>query len=131
MCAYRRWWRWWTWYDHQNLRDDRAEAFTSLLWDGVYTYTYTARATTPGTSLRSTAPRRAESMPATPEEFCARAAPANPETKIPMLMTIPTIFRIMKVSLLTRYPAVASRDSGSTRCSGDGRSNYSTNCCGI
>ena len=24
------WWRWW-WFEHQNLRDDRAEAFTSLL----------------------------------------------------------------------------------------------------
>ena len=28
--------------EHQNLRDERAEAFTSLLWDGVYTYTYIA-----------------------------------------------------------------------------------------
>ncbi|HEX8710100.1 MAG TPA: alpha-2-macroglobulin family protein, partial [Pyrinomonadaceae bacterium] len=29
--------RWWmrTWYEHQNLRDERAEAFTSLLWEGV------------------------------------------------------------------------------------------------
>ena len=34
------WWWWGTWYEHQNLRDDRAEAFTSLLWDGVYEYTY-------------------------------------------------------------------------------------------
>ena len=25
------WW-WWTWYRHQNLRDDRAEAFASYLW---------------------------------------------------------------------------------------------------
>ncbi len=42
---------WWSssWYEHQNLRDDRAEAFTSLLWDGVYEYVYNARATTPGT----------------------------------------------------------------------------------
>jgi uncharacterized protein YfaS (alpha-2-macroglobulin family) len=41
---------WWVrpWFEHQNLRDERVEAFTSLLWDGVYTYTYVARATTPG-----------------------------------------------------------------------------------
>src|SRR5690606_5077886 len=42
------WWRS-TWYEHQNLRDSRAEAFTTVLWDGVYEYTYVARATTPGT----------------------------------------------------------------------------------
>ncbi|MBC7317210.1 MAG: hypothetical protein H5T70_12370, partial [Chloroflexi bacterium] len=41
------WWRW-TWYEHQNLRDQRAEAFASLLWEGIHTYTYVARATTPG-----------------------------------------------------------------------------------
>ena len=42
---------WWSrpWYEHQNLRDERAEAFTSLLWEGVYEYVYNARATTPGT----------------------------------------------------------------------------------
>ncbi len=45
------WWWWGTWYEHQNLRDDRAEAFTSLLWDGVYDYSYYARATTPGTFI--------------------------------------------------------------------------------
>jgi hypothetical protein len=39
---------WWTWFEHQNLRDERAEAFTTLLWEGVYEYTYIARATTPG-----------------------------------------------------------------------------------
>ena len=43
------WW-WWTrpWYEHQNMRDERTEAFTSILWGGVHTYTYYARATTPG-----------------------------------------------------------------------------------
>jgi len=43
------WW-WWSrpWYQHQNLRDERVEAFTTLLWEGVYTYTYVAAATTPG-----------------------------------------------------------------------------------
>ena len=40
---------WWRWYGHQNLRDDRAEAFSSLLPGGTYEYTYVARATTPGT----------------------------------------------------------------------------------
>ena len=41
---------WWSnyWFDHQNLRDERVEAFTNLLWEGVYHYSYLARATTPG-----------------------------------------------------------------------------------
>lgn len=38
-----------TWFDHQDLRDDRAEAFASWLQGGVYTYSYLAIATTPGT----------------------------------------------------------------------------------
>jgi alpha-2-macroglobulin len=44
---------WWSssWYEHQNLRDERAEAFASLLWDGVYDYVYYTRATTPGTFI--------------------------------------------------------------------------------
>ena len=54
------WWWWGTWYEHQNLRDERAEAFTSLLWDGVYEYTYIARATTPGTFIAP--PAKAEEM---------------------------------------------------------------------
>ncbi len=37
------------WFEHQNLRDDRAEAFSGLLQGGTYEYTYIARATTPGT----------------------------------------------------------------------------------
>jgi hypothetical protein len=60
------WWWWGTWYEHQNLRDDRAEAFTSLLWDGVYEYTYIARATTPGTFI--VPPSKAEEM-YSPEVF--------------------------------------------------------------
>ncbi|MCK5797594.1 MAG: hypothetical protein KAI47_10445, partial [Deltaproteobacteria bacterium] len=45
----RHYWRGWgQWYEHTNLRDERAEAFSSLLWGGVYTYKYIARATTPG-----------------------------------------------------------------------------------
>ncbi len=39
---------WSPWPEHQSLRDDRAEAFTSLLYGGVYTFTYLARATTRG-----------------------------------------------------------------------------------
>ena len=55
------WW-WWRpeWFEHQNLRDDRAEAFTSLLWEGVYKYSYVARATTPGVFV--VPPAKAEEM---------------------------------------------------------------------
>jgi uncharacterized protein YfaS (alpha-2-macroglobulin family) len=55
------WW-WWTrtWYEHQNLRDERVEAFASLLWEGVHEYTYVARATTPGRFV--VPPTRAEEM---------------------------------------------------------------------
>jgi uncharacterized protein YfaS (alpha-2-macroglobulin family) len=61
-------WGWWDrpWYEHENLRDERVEAFTSLLWDGVYTYTYVARATTPGTFV--VPPAKAEEM-YSPETF--------------------------------------------------------------
>ena len=38
-----------TWFDHQELRDDRAQADASWLPGGVYTYSYLAAATTPGT----------------------------------------------------------------------------------
>jgi hypothetical protein len=31
------------WFEHQNLRDDRAEAFTTLPRDGVWNYSYAAR----------------------------------------------------------------------------------------
>jgi hypothetical protein len=59
---------WWVrpWFEHQNLRDDRVEAFTSLLWEGVYSYTYVARATTPGAFV--VPPAKAEEMYA-PETF--------------------------------------------------------------
>ena len=60
------WWWWRTWYEHQNLRDERAEAFTTLLWDGVYNYTYIARATTPGKFV--VPPAKAEEM-YSPEVF--------------------------------------------------------------
>jgi alpha-2-macroglobulin len=60
------WWWWGPWYEHQNLRDERAEAFASLLWDGVFEYTYIARATTPGTFV--VPPAKAEEM-YSPEVF--------------------------------------------------------------
>lgn len=59
------WWRR-TWYEHQNLRDDRAEAFSSYLWAGVHEYSYVARATTPGTFV--VPPAKAEEIYA-PEVF--------------------------------------------------------------
>jgi len=48
------------WYEHQNLRDERVEAFTSLLPAGVYTYEYTAQALTPGRFIAP--PPKAEEM---------------------------------------------------------------------
>jgi len=60
------WWWWGPWYEHQNMRDERAEAFTSLLWDGVYQYSYIARATTPGRFI--VPPTKAEEM-YSPEVF--------------------------------------------------------------
>ncbi|HEV2862268.1 MAG TPA: alpha-2-macroglobulin family protein [Pyrinomonadaceae bacterium] len=56
----------WAWYEHQNLRDERAEAFTSLLWEGEHEYSYFTRATTPG--LFVVPPPRAEEM-YSPETF--------------------------------------------------------------
>ncbi len=55
------WW-WWNrpWFEHQNLRDERVEAFASLLFEGAYTYSYVARATTPGTFV--VPPPKAEEM---------------------------------------------------------------------
>jgi uncharacterized protein YfaS (alpha-2-macroglobulin family) len=53
------WWRQY-WFDHQNFRDERAEAFSALLWEGVYNYTYVARATTPGEFV--VPPAKAEEM---------------------------------------------------------------------
>jgi len=59
------WWRQY-WFEHQNFRDERAEAFASLLWEGVYNYSYVARATTPGQFV--VPPAKAEEMYA-PETF--------------------------------------------------------------
>jgi uncharacterized protein YfaS (alpha-2-macroglobulin family) len=60
------WWWWGPWYEHQNMRDERAEAFASLLWEGVYHYSYVARATTPGRFV--VPPSKAEEM-YSPEVF--------------------------------------------------------------
>ena len=60
------WWWWGPWYEHQNMRDERAEAFASLLWEGVHRYSYVARATTPGTFV--VPPAKAEEM-YSPEVF--------------------------------------------------------------
>lgn len=54
------WWWMRPWYEHQNLRDERVEAFASLLWEGVHRYDYVARATTPGTFV--VPPPKAEEM---------------------------------------------------------------------
>ncbi len=48
------------WFQHENFRDNRAEAFTSLLTEGVWNYSYLARATTPGTFI--VPPAKAEEM---------------------------------------------------------------------
>ncbi len=55
--------RWWwsrTWFEHQNMRDERVEAFASLLWEGVHNYSYVTRATTPGNFI--VPPPKAEEM---------------------------------------------------------------------
>jgi hypothetical protein len=55
------WWLWRpVWFDHQNLRTERSEAFTTLLWGGIYKYSYVARATTPGMFIAP--PAKAEEM---------------------------------------------------------------------
>jgi uncharacterized protein YfaS (alpha-2-macroglobulin family) len=48
------------WFEHQNFRDERTEAFSSLLWDGIYNYSYVVRATTPGVFI--VPPAKAEEM---------------------------------------------------------------------
>lgn len=51
---------WWSPFDHRELRDDRVLYFATILWKGVYTATYVARATTPGVFIRP--PAHAEEM---------------------------------------------------------------------
>jgi len=47
-------------FDHENLRDDRLEAFASQLMAGEVLYEYEARATTPGEFV--VPPLKAEEM---------------------------------------------------------------------
>ena len=54
------------WTEHENLRDERAEAFRSLLWPGVYQWSYVMRATCAGTFIMP--PAKAEEM-YSPENF--------------------------------------------------------------
>jgi uncharacterized protein YfaS (alpha-2-macroglobulin family) len=56
----RYWWWYGPWYDHQNMRDERVEAFSPLLWEGNHEYEYIARATTPGNFV--VPPPKAEEM---------------------------------------------------------------------
>ena len=55
----RYWWWWRPWFDHEVLDPHGIQAFSGQLWEGVHTYTYIARAVTPG---------RYEAPPATAEE---------------------------------------------------------------
>jgi uncharacterized protein YfaS (alpha-2-macroglobulin family) len=59
---------WWQsyWYSHQNLRDDRAEAFGLRVRPGLHHYSYVARAVNAGTFI--VPPAKAEEMYA-PETF--------------------------------------------------------------
>ena len=54
------------WTEHENLRDERAEAFRSLLLPGVYEWSYVMRATCAGTFIIP--PAKAEEM-YSPENF--------------------------------------------------------------
>jgi hypothetical protein len=56
----RYWWWYGPWYDHQNMRDERVEAFSPLVWEGNHEYEYIARATTPGNFV--VPPPKAEEM---------------------------------------------------------------------
>jgi len=55
-----------SWKQHQNLRDERAEAFTTELYEGNHSFTYCARATTAGEFV--VPPAKAEEM-YSPEVF--------------------------------------------------------------
>ena len=52
--------RWWGSFNHTELRDDRVLLFADYLQRGEHTYTYVARATTPGTFVHP--PVQAEMM---------------------------------------------------------------------
>ena len=71
------WWWWWTWYEHQNLRDDRAEAFSSYLRAGTHEYSYVVRATTPGTFVVP----QPKPKKSTPPKYSAAPAPTQSSCK--------------------------------------------------
>ncbi|MBM4355140.1 MAG: hypothetical protein FJ109_15385, partial [Deltaproteobacteria bacterium] len=54
------WYYWWSPWTFEERRDDRAQIFADRMWEGVYEYTYTARATAVGTF--QVPPARAEEM---------------------------------------------------------------------
>ncbi|MDX2086759.1 MAG: Ig-like domain-containing protein [Kofleriaceae bacterium] len=54
------WWWYGPWYEHQNMRDERVEAFSTEVYEGVHKYEYAARATTPGNFVIP--PAKAEEM---------------------------------------------------------------------
>jgi uncharacterized protein YfaS (alpha-2-macroglobulin family) len=54
------WWWYGPWYEHQNMRDERVEAFSTEVYEGVHRYEYAARATTPGNFVIP--PTKAEEM---------------------------------------------------------------------
>eukprot|EP01090_Pellita_catalonica_P016814 TRINITY_DN4937_c0_g1_i1.p2 TRINITY_DN4937_c0_g1~~TRINITY_DN4937_c0_g1_i1.p2 ORF type:complete len:259 (+),score=57.76 TRINITY_DN4937_c0_g1_i1:1183-1959(+) len=54
------------WYQHQNFRDERVEAFSTLMYPGSYKYSFVCRATTVGKFVAP--PTKAEEM-YTPEVF--------------------------------------------------------------
>jgi uncharacterized protein YfaS (alpha-2-macroglobulin family) len=51
---------WWSPFEHKEIRDDRVVYSATVLWKGIYTMSYIARATTPGTFVRP--PAHAEEM---------------------------------------------------------------------
>ena len=53
------WWNW-PWYEHVNSRDERVEAFSSLLWEGTHTFKHLCRATSIGSFIIP--PTKAEEM---------------------------------------------------------------------
>jgi hypothetical protein len=59
------------WYSHKSLRDDRVEAYATVLGEGIYTLIYVSRATTSGQFV--VPPARAEEM-YDPETFGRSAA---------------------------------------------------------
>jgi uncharacterized protein YfaS (alpha-2-macroglobulin family) len=66
-------WRSYHWYEHEQLRDERAEVFSSVLYPGVYEWAYYIRATATGNFI--VPPAKAEEM-YSPEIF-GRTATAH------------------------------------------------------